>query len=80
MKAAGDPVGNDGLCLELPAQAAGTEQRHTSPAADVCEWQKLGSSWGFKTSCSTKWLMNENYGGDICPLCKKLIEYKVPTP
>jgi len=49
-----------------------------TPAADFCQWEKLRTSWGFKTSCSTKWLMNENYGGDTCPLCEKAIKYKFP--
>ena len=47
-----------------------------APATDICEWEKLRNSSGFKVSCSTKWLMNENYGGVMCPLCDKRIEYK----
>lgn len=79
--AAGDEVAGgstreDGRATDAGFDSLPADVGPSTPATDICEWEKLRNSFGFKVSCSTKWLMNENYGGDMCPLCDKRIEYK----
>jgi len=79
VEAAGGSTREDGRQSDAVVSLyTATDGLSCTPAADFCEWEKLRTSWGFRTSCSTKWLMNENYGGDTCPLCEKAIKYKFP--
>lgn len=76
---------NEILAAREDGQAAGTVTampeaiERTTPAAPapVCVWTKQ-PKFGFTISCTDKWLMNSNYGGDTCPECGGLIEYKRP--
>ena len=76
-KVAGGPTREDGRTTDAAVSLYAAADGPPAPATSLpkCVWTKL-PKFGFSISCTDKWLMNSNYGGDTCPECGRLIEYK----